>query len=61
MTATSPKKKPLEWHFFGLVLYAPYLLITQFTASFSFRANFAPFCRDLLTGFRMICRSFALD
>ena len=49
MTATSPKKKPLEWHFFGLVLYAPYLLITQFTASFSFRANFAPFCRDLLT------------
>lgn len=36
----SPKKKPLERHFFGLFFVLLYLHITQFTASFSLEASF---------------------
>ena len=34
--------------FSGLFLFAPFLFPAQFTASFSCRVNFAPFCCDLL-------------
>ena len=48
MTTTSPKEQTYNGCFFGLVLFAPYLFPVQFTASFSFHVNFAPFCCDLL-------------
>lgn len=48
MTTTRPKKQTFNGCFFGPILYAPYLFPVQFTASFSFRLNFAPFCCDLL-------------
>lgn len=48
MTTTRPKKQTFNGRFFGLILYAPYLFPVQFTASFSFRVNFALFCCDLL-------------
>ena len=48
MTKTSPKEQTYNGSFFGFVLFAPYLFPVQFTASFSFHVNFAPFCCDLL-------------